>query len=394
MLHAGSIAPSSACVRGVLLCCCACLAVTQYFWTTRNIPVFLNFTGRALSRAQVTPSVLLVIDCIRSDTLAPLIVPLTSCCMSVLRVITAQPAHVALQAVATNLCARMYPCTPTCAHAVVQVFGHAWHTRGGMLQGGKIQHLPTTTVCAPKYSQRSSIQGASKPPYSTLYRLFLWKGLTPIVLYRLGQYSKDEAASFQLMPEMSFFPGFMFHLRRSQFVQVFGNSPDETAFARLTLMKEPTQHCMLMIQPQLDAYSIDSWEEGIVSRQPTVLDVQSINPGSVLFLDTYFYVVVYHGNDIARWRQEGYAFTLYVVLFYFLFSPRILCPQILDYEWCRQNSLQQSMALSCMLLCSPLSVGSLHSPVDELHRSCNATGEIHPNSASPACFLVRCQKSC
>ena len=110
---------------------------------------------------------------------------------------------------------------------------------------------------------------------------------------------------------MTFFPGFMFHLRRSQFVQVFGNSPDETAFARLMLMKESTQHCMLMIQPQLDSYNIDSWEDGIVSAQPTVLDVHSINPACVLFLDTYFYVVVYHGNDIARWRQEGYVYSLY-----------------------------------------------------------------------------------
>ena len=50
---------------------------------------------------------------------------------------------------------------------------------------------------------------------------------------------------------MTFYPGFMFHLRRSQFVQVFGNSPDETAFARLMLFKESTQPSLMMIQPQL-----------------------------------------------------------------------------------------------------------------------------------------------
>lgn len=79
------------------------------------------------------------------------------------------------------------------------------------------------------------------------------------------------------------------------------------------LMKELTQHCMLMIQPQLHAYSVESWEDSIVNIQPTVLDVQSIVPGCVLFLDTYFYLVVYHGNDIARWRQEGCACTLYLM---------------------------------------------------------------------------------
>lgn len=106
---------------------------------------------------------------------------------------------------------------------------------------------------------------------------------------------------------MALFPGFMFHMRRSQFVQVFGNSPDETAYARIALMKETVQHCMLMVQPELRTYMIESWEQGIVRVEPAVLDVQSVVPGSILFLDTYFYVVVYHGNDIARWRQEGYA---------------------------------------------------------------------------------------
>ena len=40
---------------------------------------------------------------------------------------------------------------------------------------------------------------------------------------------QDDPASFNLRPELSFYPQFMFNLRRSQFVQVFGNSPDETA---------------------------------------------------------------------------------------------------------------------------------------------------------------------
>jgi protein transport protein SEC23 len=54
---------------------------------------------------------------------------------------------------------------------------------------------------------------------------------------RFGQYTKDEASTFNMLPAMTFYPGFMFHLRRSTFVQVFGNSPDETAFARLLLYK-------------------------------------------------------------------------------------------------------------------------------------------------------------
>lgn len=37
---------------------------------------------------------------------------------------------------------------------------------------------------------------------------------------RFGDYRKDDPDSFQLAPQMSFFPQFMFNLRRSQFVQV------------------------------------------------------------------------------------------------------------------------------------------------------------------------------
>jgi protein transport protein SEC23 len=100
---------------------------------------------------------------------------------------------------------------------------------------------------------------------------------------------------------MTFYPGFMFHLRRSQFVQVFGNSPDETAFARLMLFKEHTQNAIMMIQPQLIRYALNE------PPQPAMVDVSSIVPEHILFLDTYFYVVVYHGNTIARWRAEGCA---------------------------------------------------------------------------------------
>ena len=37
---------------------------------------------------------------------------------------------------------------------------------------------------------------------------------------RFGDYQKDSPSSFSLSPRLSIFPQFMFHLRRSQFVQV------------------------------------------------------------------------------------------------------------------------------------------------------------------------------
>jgi protein transport protein SEC23 len=56
---------------------------------------------------------------------------------------------------------------------------------------------------------------------------------------RFAEYRKDDSASFMLHSNLQYFPQFMFNLRRSQFVQVFGFGPDETAFFRLTLFKVP-----------------------------------------------------------------------------------------------------------------------------------------------------------
>ena len=49
---------------------------------------------------------------------------------------------------------------------------------------------------------------------------------------KFADYRKEDPTSFALADNFSIYPQFMFHLRRSQFLQVFNNSPDETAFYR------------------------------------------------------------------------------------------------------------------------------------------------------------------
>lgn len=49
---------------------------------------------------------------------------------------------------------------------------------------------------------------------------------------KFGEYGKDDPNSFRLAENFSLYPQFMYHLRRSQFLQVFNNSPDETSFYR------------------------------------------------------------------------------------------------------------------------------------------------------------------
>lgn len=117
---------------------------------------------------------------------------------------------------------------------------------------------------------------------------------------RFGDYHKDTPDSFRLSPEFSIYPQFMFHLRRSQFLQLMNNSPDESAYYRMVLNAENTTNSLVMIQPALLSYSFQG------PPQPVLLDVTAIRPDNILLLDTFFHVVVHHGETIATWRQQGY----------------------------------------------------------------------------------------
>ncbi|KAH0883309.1 hypothetical protein HID58_059405 [Brassica napus] len=117
---------------------------------------------------------------------------------------------------------------------------------------------------------------------------------------KFGDYRNNDPTSFSLNPNFSLFPQFMFNLRRSQFVQVFNNSPDETAYSRMLLNRENISNAAVMIQPSLTTYSFNS------IPQPALLDVSSIASDRILLLDSYFSIVVFHGLTIAQCRTLGY----------------------------------------------------------------------------------------
>lgn len=117
---------------------------------------------------------------------------------------------------------------------------------------------------------------------------------------RFAEYQKDQPQSFNLGGNFSLYPQFMFNLRRSQFLQVFNSSPDETAYFRTYLNRENVNNCLLMIQPTLMSYSISG------SPEPVLLDVASIKPDRILLLDTFFYTIVFCGETVVSWRKAGY----------------------------------------------------------------------------------------
>ena len=117
---------------------------------------------------------------------------------------------------------------------------------------------------------------------------------------KFGEYNKDDPNSFRLPDNFTLYPQFMFHMRRSQFLQVFNNSPDETSFYRACLLREDLTQCLIMIQPILYAYTFNGPPE------PVLLDTSSIQPDRILLMDTFFQLLIFHGETIAQWRAAGY----------------------------------------------------------------------------------------
>ncbi|SMN19829.1 similar to Saccharomyces cerevisiae YPR181C SEC23 GTPase-activating protein, stimulates the GTPase activity of Sar1p [Maudiozyma saulgeensis] len=117
---------------------------------------------------------------------------------------------------------------------------------------------------------------------------------------RYANYDKDLPESFTLVESFKLYPQFTYYLRRSQFLSVFNNSPDETAFYRHIFTREDTTNSLIMIQPTLTSFSMEEDPHAVL------LDSISVQPNTILLLDTFFFILIYHGEQIAQWRKAGY----------------------------------------------------------------------------------------
>ena len=121
------------------------------------------------------------------------------------------------------------------------------------------------------------------------------------LMSKFAKYTKDNPNSFRLTTQFNYFPQFIFYLRRSSFVQSFNESPDESTYYKYLLLGESVENCIIMIQPLLFEYTADN-----PTRVPVFLDLNSLKNDCVLLLDTFFHVVVWHGSDVVKWREEGF----------------------------------------------------------------------------------------
>jgi len=133
------------------------------------------------------------------------------------------------------------------------------------------------------------------------FDIIRWLDKTLIRLcVKFGNYQMGDPKSFSLQPSFSIFPQFIFHLRRSPFLQVFNSSPDETALYRHELNRQNVANSLVMIQPTLICYSLQG------PPAPVLLDNTSIQPDRILLLDAFFWVTLWTGETIAAWRNQGY----------------------------------------------------------------------------------------
>ena len=121
------------------------------------------------------------------------------------------------------------------------------------------------------------------------------------LMTKFAKYTKENPSTFRLTQKFNYFPQFIFYLRRSSFIQSFNESPDESTYYKYLLLGESVENCIIMIQPLLFEYTAEN-----PSKVPVFLDLNSLKSDCVLLLDTFFHVVIWHGVDVVKWREEGF----------------------------------------------------------------------------------------
>lgn len=118
---------------------------------------------------------------------------------------------------------------------------------------------------------------------------------------RFGTFTANQPDSLRLASCLSLFPSFIFNLRRSEYFMVQNISPDETTFKRHWIMRETCDNCVLMIQPTLFRYTIES-----AQACPVPLDSTSLVQDHILLMDAFFNVHILWGSAVFQWMNLKY----------------------------------------------------------------------------------------
>ena len=73
-------------------------------------------------------------------------------------------------------------------------------------------------------------------------------------------------------------------------MHTFNASPDESEYYRALVLKENVSNSLVMIQPALIMYKLDT-DQAV----PVNLDIDAMQDEVVLLLDTFFYICIWKG---------------------------------------------------------------------------------------------------
>ncbi|OAG31754.1 protein transport protein SEC23 [Nematocida displodere] len=118
-------------------------------------------------------------------------------------------------------------------------------------------------------------------------------------MQRFCAFDRDAPSSLKIPPMMSFFPEFIFFLRRLPALHTDGLSFDEVAYQRSVLLSEDSSSTMCIIRPPLVSFHYTG------ERAPVELDSKSLKPDVSLLVDTFHDVVIWRGDSIVSWINAG-----------------------------------------------------------------------------------------
>lgn len=120
------------------------------------------------------------------------------------------------------------------------------------------------------------------------------------ICHTYGNYKPKDCNSFYLQDQLKFLPQFIYQFRLSQFFSTYNITLDQATAYMSELLNGNVSDLLLMIHPSLKMYSVD--------EQPKYVNLEesSLNSESILLLDTYFRVLIWHGKSVVEWKKNGY----------------------------------------------------------------------------------------
>lgn len=111
-----------------------------------------------------------------------------------------------------------------------------------------------------------------------------------------GTYIPKEPGTFALPANFKLLPVIWYHLQTAPICLLSNKTPDEWCYYALSYMHSDLQDSMKIVYPLLLEYSMDG------TSQEVPLTSQSIKQQSILLMDSFFHLVVHHGDTVRDWK--------------------------------------------------------------------------------------------